>query len=233
MKKVGVALSTFNKIEEVAVNVEIIRKHWTSNNNAFISVCCSDPSSNEAIKQLDIDAFSTPETEIWKPKQYLRLRQFECIKNSVSNCASEFVVHYHSDAMAIKVEPILEIINSLKANNQLAAYRGRGPEWPHWGKPGTKWEFGEVDDHFVFFNSEETKRLNLFDQPEALNQFKQLCCEGFLSKIFKEKFRSSELYHYSNFAREHRINCDEQRQFHHCDHAKIMKNELIKHGIKL
>ena len=203
MKKIGVALSTFNKIEEVAINVEIIRKHWASNNDAFISVCCNDPSSYEAIKKLDIDAFSTGETD-WspgQPKQYLRFRQFESIRNSVSNCASEFAVHYHCDAMAAKAEAVLKIVDSLKDNNQFAAYRGRGPEWPPWGKPGTKWEFGEVDDHFVFFDCEESKKRELFNQPEALNQLKQLCIEGFLSKTFKEKFKSSELYYYSNFNR--------------------------------
>ena len=232
MKKLGIALSTFDKVEEVAINVEIIRKHWTSNNDAFISVCCNDPDSYSAIQKLDIDAFSIGDTERHDPKPYKRLRQFECIKKSVLNCKSEFAVHYHADACAVNVDNILKIINHLKQNRQFVAFRGKGVDFQGAGKTA----YGDVDDHFVFFNCEEVKKRNIFFQPAALTFLHTLNIESFLSKTLKENFTKEELCHYHDMADNRAMNpfnADEKRQFYHCSTLEIMQNKLTELGIKL
>ena len=42
MKKLGIAISVYDKLDCVKTNVNIIRNHWKTQTDAFISVCCND-----------------------------------------------------------------------------------------------------------------------------------------------------------------------------------------------
>jgi len=53
--KIGIAISLYNKFEELGVLIDIIRKNWK--NKYFISVCSNYPNAQEYIKGLDIDTF--------------------------------------------------------------------------------------------------------------------------------------------------------------------------------
>lgn len=237
MKKIGIAISTYNKVDQVAANIKLIREYWNSHNDTFISVCCNDPASYKQVEALDIDAFSTGSThrddllEDWpKNKHYMRLRQFECISKSLLNCEAEYIMHYHSDACAADVKHILKMIEILEKNNHFVAYRGRGVFLPK-ERLCEKIPYGDVDDHFLLFNRKQMINRKIFDQPNALNILKTACIESFLSKILKENFKKEELYHYLDMTENRCVNpfhFDEDRQFYHCSTLQTMEEKLSK-----
>jgi|ETNvirenome_6_85_1030632.scaffolds.fasta_scaffold00079_23 hypothetical protein len=194
MKKIGIALSVYNKIDELNTNINIIRSHWKDENDSFISVCCNDPSSFERVKSLDIDKFTAGDHSIQNtPKPYRRLRIFDCIMTSILNCSSEFIVHYHSDAYATKVEPILEIIDFMNKNNIHVAFRGRGLEYRT-----EKCIHGDVDDHFIIFRKSEIDKRNIFNIDNIVDYFKVGNPESLLSFIIQSNFKENEIYFYDD-----------------------------------
>ena len=53
--KIGVALSLYDKIDQLKTNVSIIRNHWNSHNDSFISVCCNNPELIKTIEDLEVN----------------------------------------------------------------------------------------------------------------------------------------------------------------------------------
>jgi hypothetical protein len=195
MKKIGLAISTYNKIDEVETTVNIVRRHWKSNNDAFISVCCNDPNSFEKLKHFDINNLIMGDDIPSTPKPFLRCRQFDCISKSVLGCESEFVIHYHADAFTPNVEPILNLVNFMENNNKSVAYRGRGVTWK-----SAKNLFGDLDDHFLIFKKNEIIERNLF-YCKPLKYLRACNVESLLSLLIKSKFELNEIYHYSDMVK--------------------------------
>ena len=83
MKKLGIALSVYNKTNDVMTNVDIIRSHWENSNDSFISVCCNDPSSVLKIKELNVDSVIEGENIQYLRKPDKRMRIFDCIEKSI------------------------------------------------------------------------------------------------------------------------------------------------------
>ena len=132
MQKIGVALSLYNKVNELKTNVSIIRKHWSSNNDAFISVCCNDPSSVATVEALDVTTTVIGDDIPTTTKAHRRFRIFDCIRKSISACEADFIIHFHSDAYAIRAEPIIELIEKMEELGAKVAFRGRGAALSKW-----------------------------------------------------------------------------------------------------
>ena len=195
-KKLGVALSVYNKIDHLATNINIIRKSWNCNNDAFISVCCNDEKSFEAVKNLKIDFFTSGNHLIESsPKPFRRLRIFDCIRSSILGCEADFVIHYHADAYALDSREIVEIIDLMKKEDFDVAYRGRGIDYR-----SPKNICGDVDDHFLIFRRESLVKSKIFevDYNQVLNFLSVGNPETLLSKLISEGFESNKIFHYSD-----------------------------------
>ncbi|MAH43817.1 hypothetical protein CL614_08935 [archaeon] len=204
MKKLGVAISTYNKIDEVATNINVIRKHW-KNKDVFISVCCNDPQNLDRVKSLDIDCF-TPGID-YKPSQFLqpkawrRMRQYDTIKKAVLGCVNEteYVIQYHGDAYVLDDSVVFTMLDEMKRNNMKVAFRGKWKyENTHPKRPA-----GHIDDHFVIFESEHVRMTNLFsDDNEQLEAAKKGAAfwssEGILSYLIQKVTPPSALWHYDD-----------------------------------
>ena len=55
MKKIGVAISGYNKLDEILTNINVIRNHWNEK-SVFLSICCNDPATLERLKGENIDS---------------------------------------------------------------------------------------------------------------------------------------------------------------------------------
>src|SRR3990167_5823932 len=127
--KLGIALSVYNKIDELATNINIIRKHWKSQNDAFISVCCNDPNSIDIVRSLDVNFVIQGDDIPSIPKSSLRCRQFDCIKKSMEGCNANYIFHWHADAYALDPDELIKIIRYMEQNDVRASFRGKGLNW--------------------------------------------------------------------------------------------------------
>lgn len=244
-RKIGVAISVFNKVEEVSTNVNIIRKHWKCNNNAFISICCNDPLSIEKIRTLDVDAVALGDNIPSSPKPNLRRRQFDCIKKSFTNNKADYVVHWHADAFALDGHIIEEHYNKMQNNNFEVSFRGRGLDYR-----SDKNLYGDVDDHFLFLSNKAINSKIFNIDP---NVYVQSCnVESFLSYMVKTTFDSSKIWHYDDMSQnligddsktdsfysdniQHRamnpFNIDESRLYIHAQTKELIKDKLLRYGV--
>lgn len=248
----GVALSVYKRIDELETNVNIIRKHW--NNNCVISVCCNDSETFARLQEnKEINILVAGGDIPSNPKPFLRARQWDTITRSTmgvafSEVAPEFVIHWHADAFAVRKEQIEEIIQTMKINNKLVAFRGRGLEYRT-----DKCLWGDCDDHYLIFNCRELIARNFFDLENPIQLLSQCNVESLLAKQIKEKFKPEEIYHYSNmseceidletarpdaFYRDglmhrnmHKFNHDRTRGFFHSADQQLSRKFLLESGI--
>jgi len=248
MKKIGLAISLYDKIKELETNINIVREYWTSHNDAFISVCCNDPQTIDDVKKLDVDNVVAGENILPLSKAHRRSRIFDCITKSISNCTSEFIVHFHSDAYALNPDAIEDIIAHMQAEKKHVAFRGRGLEF----RSG-KCIHGDADDHFVIFRREEVMRRNIFNDPGSrLEYFGVGNPESYLAYLIQKYYSPEETYWYSNMGENivspdvpsdpyyhdhvmHRsanpFNIDEKRLFFHIGNNIFVHELLGKYGL--
>lgn len=248
----GIALSVYNKKDHLETNVNIIRNHWQENNKSFISVCCNDENSFDYVKSLKIDSFTTGNYKIKStPKPFRRLRIFDCIRNSILNCNSEYIIHYHADAYCLDQKEIIDIINYMKDNEYYVAFRGKGLDYRN-GKNIC----GDFDDHFCIFKRSmlvETKMFNV-DYESVLKFLSIGNPETLLSKLVQDSFNRDNIYHYCDMAKNevgtktedsfysdnlmHRAmtpyNFDNKRKFLHFGNVEkdFIVDNLVKRGVK-
>ena len=253
MKKLGIAISLYDKVDCLKTNVNIIRKFWEKENDSFISVCCNDPNSFLDVQSLDIDKFTPGDNIQISEKSHRRLRIFDCIEKSISECKAKFVIHYHSDAYALDVSEILKIVDHMEQNGKHVAFRGRGVDYR-----SDKCIHGDVDDHFVIFRKEEIIKRKLFDIRQInpswtrSQYFRVGNPETFLSLIIQTCFSQDERYFYSDMRNNlvdekvplddfyedkimHRsanpYNIDSKRKFLHIGDNQIIFNMLMSQGL--
>jgi len=254
MQKIGVALSLYNKVNELKTNVSIIRKHWSSNNDAFISVCCNDPSSVATVEALDVTTTVIGDDIPTTTKAHRRFRIFDCIRKSISACEADFIIHFHSDAYAIRVEPIIELIEKMEELGAKVAFRGRGLPF----RSG-KCIHGDVDDHFIIFRRQALLDSDFFnistEQYTDLTPLKYLNVgnpESLMAFLITNAFSEDEMLFYTDMRENivdasvppdpfytdgvmHRsanpFNLDEARGFFHIGDSSRLVEFLTKYGV--
>ena len=253
MKKLGAAISVYDKSNDVMTNVDIIRNHWEDNNDSFISVCCNDPGSISKIKELNVDSVVEGEDIQYLRKPDKRMRIFDCIEKSILACESEFIIHYHADAYALSSSSIFELIDKMEENNFHVAFRGRGTDYRT-----AKCIHGDVDDHFIIFRRSEIEKRDFFNIGNGRlgitrqQYFEVGNPESFLSYLIKSSFSEEEIYFYSNMEQNiveigekedsfypdnvpHRnanpYNIDEKRKFLHIGDPTMTRDTLLQYGV--
>ena len=115
MVKIGIAISLYDKFEELSLLIDIIRSNW--NGEYVISVCCNHPDGKKKIQNLDIDCYSQGEdinfskslTDFQK-KINLNGRVLDSIKKSclgAINHGADYVMHLHTDAWPLNEHSLL------------------------------------------------------------------------------------------------------------------------------
>lgn len=244
---IGVAISVFNKVPEVKTNVNIIRAHWQSCNDTFISVCCNDPDSIEMIREIQgANAVILGDQIPSVPKPKLRLRQFDCIKKSMSANEADYVIHWHADAFALASDSVEKIVSEMWLRGVRVAFRGRGLDYYN-----KKTLYGDVDDHFFILDK---KSINdgFFDI-RASDYLGECNVESLLSMRVKQFFNEKEIFHYDDMSSnlvgsnvspdpfyhdniQHRamnpFNIDVDRKFIHCQTREVIREKLLEYNVK-
>ncbi|MEK6939011.1 MAG: hypothetical protein AABX04_08285 [Nanoarchaeota archaeon] len=201
--KIGIAISLYNKFDELALLVDIIRHNWKD--KYIISVCSNCPGAEEEIKKLklDIDIF-TPGQDIPFSKSLSKFQQrvnmtcrvFDCIKKSCLGAQKldcDYIMHVHTDAWPLKEEGLKKIINLLEERKKVMALRGLG-----FTRYGFETPIGHVDDMFFVYNGKYAKKVGLFEiNPLAMLPARQ-SIHGILATIAVGKVGLDKVYHYDN-----------------------------------
>lgn len=204
MTKIGIAISLYDKFEELAVLVDIIRNNWK--NKYLISVCSNYPDAKNKIKELniDIDKFTQGEDIFFSPKEMkgvrkvvnLYCRVLDCLRKSckgAEDLGADYVMHLHTDAWPLKEEGLLQIISCMKKNNYRAATRGFGMT-----KYGHDCPLGHIDDMFFIYNVDYFRRIGFFNFNTLEMLPTRLSIHGILATLLVSRVGVSNLYLYDN-----------------------------------
>ncbi|OGI12553.1 hypothetical protein A3K64_01450 [Candidatus Micrarchaeota archaeon RBG_16_36_9] len=204
MTKIGIAISLYDKFEELAILVDIIRNNWK--NKYIISVCSNYPDAKKRIKELniDIDKFTQGENIYFSPKDMrgvrkvvnLYCRVLDCLRKSckgAEDLGADYVMHLHTDAWPLKEEGMLRIIDHMKKNNYKVATRGFGMT-----KYGHDCPLGHIDDMFFIYNVEYFRRIRFFSFNTLEMLPTRLSIHGILATLLVSRVGVSKLYLYDN-----------------------------------
>lgn len=253
--KIGVAISCYNKGNFVATNLNVFKALWKS--MPRVAVSCNDPETYSKLKNIPeinvVRGKDLPVEKGSKFKQQLRARQYDTIKKSVTEAAknTDYVIHWHADAFAIKEEAIISIIEKMDKEDYLFAGRGFWKDYIELKVPN-----GDLDDHFFIVNSEHIRNTYFYsEEKDQLDHVSKLlargvCSEGILSNLMQQVTPEEKIYIYSDMREcevlpsersdkrypdkiAHRtlppVNFDRGRGFLHCDdlsHLNRIFNEV-------
>ena len=207
MTKIGIAVSLYDKVEELALLVDIIRKNWK--NKYIISVCSNHPESKKRIKEMkiDIDRFTQGDNIFFSPKEMKGVRKvvnlysrvLDCLRKScigAEDLGADYVIHLQTDAWPLSEEGLLKIINHMKKNKFKAAVRGFGLT-----KYGHDCPLGHVDDMFFIYDVDYFRRVGFFDFNTLEMLPTRLSLHGILATLLVAKVGVSKVYLYDNHTR--------------------------------
>jgi hypothetical protein len=202
--KIGIAISLYDKFEELAILVNIIRSNWK--NKYIISVCSNYPEAKKRIKELNIniDKFTQGENIFFSPKEMkgvrkvvnLYCRVLDCFRKScrgAEELGADYVMHLHTDAWPLKEEGLLKIIKYMKKNNKKVATRGFGLT-----KYGHDCPLGHIDDMFFIYNVDYFRKIKFFDFNTLEMLPTRLSIHGILATLIVSRVGVSNLYLYDN-----------------------------------
>lgn len=163
----GVAVSLYNKFDELGVLVDIIRETW--DNEYHITVACNHPDGEQHIQSegIDIDAYAQAGRVDYQPdmgeRKFLNLhtRIFDSVMLACETAISEgveSVMHLHADAWPFSEQRYLDILRHLDETGRSAAVRGHGLEWRTENCP-----LGQAMDQFFIIDGDFARERALFD----------------------------------------------------------------------
>ena len=204
MAKIGIAISLYDKFEELAVLVDIIRKNWK--NKYIISVCSNYPEAKKRIKELnlDIDKFAQGENILFSPKEMkgvrkavnLYCRVIDSIKKScrgAEELGADYVIHLHTDAWPLKESGLLKIIENMKRDNKKVAVRGFGL-----AKYGHDCPLGHIDDMFFIYDVKYFRKIGFFNFNVLEMLPTRLSIHGILATLLISRAGISKIYFYDD-----------------------------------
>lgn len=204
MTKIGIAISLYDKFEELAILVDIIRENWKG--KYIISVCSNFPNAEKRIKELniDIDKFTQGENIYFSFKEMKGIRKvvnlycrvLDCLRKSCKGAEDlgvDYVMHLHTDAWPLKEEGLLDIINHMKKNNLKAATRGFGLT-----KYGHDCPLGHIDDMFFIYDVDYFRKIRFFDFNVLEMLPTRLSVHGILATLIISRVGVSKFYLYDN-----------------------------------
>jgi len=207
--KIGVAISCYDKFDELELLIKMIRC-WDGDYE--IGLCCNHPDGEKYAKLVDyyIPGRDIPfkegdsrERTFFKSQDdnySIRVRAADCVRSVcwlMANCSKcDWVIHVHADAWFLSEEGLKNFINECECRpNCYAACRGTGLD-THYKPNSSTSAYGQADDHFFAFNTEFASIHNCWNyRPENL-MMRKYSVHGLLMTIFAVKFGLENVWYY-------------------------------------
>ena len=197
----GVAISLYDKFDDLAILVDTIRHNWES--DVFISVCSNHPQTEVKIDadNLDIDQFQRGaqirydnELSESRGRNNLHLRIYDNIRTScrpiIENTEVDYFMHLHADAWPLTDSGFDAIIHELENERAAVAFPSE-TEMFHESYPP-----GFIEDQFIVFDNAVARDVDLFDQKPL--ELPPMSIHILLGMILTSKFGWNRLYQYTN-----------------------------------
>ena len=212
MTKIGIAISCYDKFDELELLIDMIRS-WGG--EYVIGLCCNHPDGKKFKEYVDyyvqgrdipfVKGDSREETFFLNQDDNysIRLRAADCVRMACwlltekSDC--DWIVHVHSDAWFLSEDGLKKFIYDCIRRQCLAACRGTGIESIANPCSSTS-AHGQADDHFFAFNREAADFFKLwYYRPEDMFM-RKYSVHGVLMTIFAVKLGLRRIWYYKRFA---------------------------------
>ncbi len=203
MFKRGIAVSLFDKFDELAVLSDILNKNFKGEYGLFI--CSNHPDAKNEIEKRNIEFDGYIQGEPIKfssdmnsrdKRLSLVCRSTDTVQKSCSlamtHCDS--VVHIHCDAWPLDENQLIEHFMLVENTEYSIAVRGLGWSYTEADRP-----LGGIDDHFFVFSSKKIKMKNIFDFNVLDIMPHKLTIHGILGAQIVCKLTRREVYYYDEF----------------------------------
>lgn len=210
MTKIGIAISVFDKFDELELLIDMI-KSW---DGAYqIGVCCNHKKGLPKHIRNKVDYYVQGRDIPFKEsesreKTYfrnqddnysIRVRAADCVRMSCklmtekSKC--DWIIHSHADGFFLSETGLKKFIADCIKKNCYVAIRGTGIDSAY--KPFSSTSaFGQADDHFFAFNRRAADLFKVwYYAPEDL-LMRKYSVHGTLMTIFAVKFGLSNIWYY-------------------------------------
>lgn len=163
---IGIAISLYDKFDDVRVLVDIIRQNWE--HEYYISICCNHPDAKSELSDLDVDSLEQgaqidydPSMEPSRGHINLMCRIHDSFRRACQNAVDagcEYVLHNHADAWMLDEDRFLEFVDGLREKDCVAAVRGRDPTY----RRPDFW-MGQPMDQYILFDGSYCDEIDFFD----------------------------------------------------------------------
>ncbi len=201
MKDFAVAISVYDKFEDVKILADIFRKNWKG--NFHIVVCSSHPSAETHLAGCDIDELLHIENIPFSPAQFsqdqkqmhLTLRVVDSIRKAcdrASRSEAPYTLHLHADSLPLSWPHLRSLGEAMRGRGKVFAARGYGFGYYVHDAP-----VGDFDDMFFVFDNAyaKTKRLWDFELVDFLPH--KVSMHGFLALWGLARVGVRRFWHYS------------------------------------
>lgn len=203
MKDLAIAISVYDKFEDVAILTEIIRENWGG--DYYIVVCSSHPEAASRLSQYPLDAILSIDNIPFDPKAtpqqrqgLFTLRVIDSIRKSCGHCCqyshAPYTIHLHADALPLSLSKLKKLAEEMKSLGKFFAARGYG--YVHYTHDGP---LGEFDDMFFMIDNLFALKSNFwnFELPDILPH--KISMHGFLGLWTLMRIGASRVHHYSDY----------------------------------
>jgi hypothetical protein len=204
LKDLAVAISVYDKFEEVKILVDIFRENFGGQFDIIVCSSHADPASH--LEHCDIDDLLKTDN-IPLDRQTMSAEQFhsfffmrviDSIRKSCGRAAcsdAPYTLHTHADGFPLSWPRIQSLISAMKRNQQYFAARGYGFGFYSHDAP-----FGAFDDMFFFFNNRHARDQDLwgFDLIDYLPH--KISVHGLLAMLGLSKVGLRHFFHYATWS---------------------------------
>jgi hypothetical protein len=203
----GIAISLYDKFEEISILVDIIRENWDE--KYYISVSSNHPSAQQRAEELDIDVDefsqgaqiryddSLPGPRGGNNLHYRIYNNFRTASRPViKNENVEYMMHLHADAWPLSESGLYDVIDEMERKDVAVAFPSMTKHFTGRYPPGT------FEDQFIVFDTKSARDVNLFEHSTV--EFPPTSIHYLLPMICIVKFGWGDIYQYTNGSeREH------------------------------
>jgi len=203
----GIAVSLYDKFDDLAVLVDIIRHNWKD--DYYISVCSNHPDAEDRLANFDInvDEFHQGaqiryDDSLPGPRSgnNLSYRIYNNIRTAcrpvIKNDDVDYLMHLHADAWQLSESGFTDIIEEMEQEDAAVAFPSQTDIFDGLHPPGS------LEDQFIVFDVDAARDVNLFNRQTL--DFPPTGIHQLLSMICIVKFGWGRMHHYTNGSeREH------------------------------
>jgi hypothetical protein len=203
--KIGVAVSVYDKFEELRILLDILNSFASVNQ---VVVIRNDKASNNdfikykiienCTKVLEIDTYKFLKTSPIK-NESITARIWESQRQGLLELSedNDFVIHTHSDGWVLNEFKLLNIIDLISKSNKVMAFRGPGLSYRN-----SKGEIlGKLDDHFYILKGSFLKESNFIRRSPLSLPIDLLNIHGILAFWIHAEISFEKTIHYEDFTK--------------------------------